>query len=649
VILVDLDRVAASRPGKPLFDDLSVTVHSGDRIGVLGLNGTGKSTLLRILTGIDEPERGSVRPGRDVRVAFLEQQDDLPAGTARAAVESAAGSGAWEAAAVLERLGMGALADASVDTLSGGQAKRVALARALVTEADLLVLDEPTNHLDLDAVTWLEDRLAGFRGGLVLVSHDRHLLARLTNRILELDAGTGHVHDGGYDAYLEERAARLEREAREEATMRNLARRELEWLRRGAPARTSKSKAHLRRALSAVEASATTTSGRDPSADLVDVSVSGSSGRPSGARGWGVTRHVDTPRLGDRVVELHGVGHRWPDGPFLFRGVDLALDNRERLGIVGPNGAGKTTLLDIIAGRLEPTEGTREVGPTVRPGYYSQRGPELDPTAVVRNVVAGPHRQPDWRDAALLERFWFATDAQWAPVGLLSGGERRRLQLLVVLATHPNVLLFDEPTNDLDLDTLRMIEDFLEDWPGALVVVSHDRAFLERTVDDVIVVDGDGGAGRHPGGFAEWDAARRRKPGLAGGRRAAAVAGTGVTGTVVTDEGVTGAGEGADDPVRSATPGKGTTSGPPTKPGPSGAPRGRSIASIRADLRQAERRVAKLVARRDDLEVAMAESAADHEALRILSGEFAAVTTDLAEAEEAWLAFAEEEERRRKA
>ena len=498
MILVDLARVAASRPGKPLFAELSLTVSSGDRLGIVGLNGTGKSTLLRVLTGAAEPESGTVRRGRGVRVAALDQVPRLPPGR----VVDAVGSG-WEAAAVLDRLGMGELLDADVATLSGGQAKRVALARTLVAECDLLVLDEPTNHLDIDAIAWLEERLAGFRGGLVLVTHDRHVLDRVTTRVLELDRGRGYVHEGGYAAYLEGRARRDEQAADAESTRRNLARKELAWLRRGAPARTRKPKARIESATALVE-------GRAEAPARV--------GLPD--------LHLGTPRLGDKVVELAGVGHRFDGGPTLFSGVDLALDRRERLGVVGPNGAGKSTLLDVVAGRIEPAEGHVEVGSTVRLGYYDQLGVELDPTRRVREALAGDARAPDWRDAALLEQFWFSDDAQWAPIGLLSGGERRRLQLLLTLAAQPNVLLLDEPTNDLDLDTLRVLEEFLDDWPGALVVVSHDRAFLERTVTDVVVVDGSGGAGRRPGGYAAWEDDRRARRRPAKARSVAAGAGS---------------------------------------------------------------------------------------------------------------------------
>ncbi|MEA2704794.1 MAG: transport system ATP-binding/permease protein, partial [Actinomycetota bacterium] len=404
MILVDLERVAARRPDRPLFEDLSVTVATGDRLGVVGRNGSGKSTLLRLLAGADVPEEGAVRRGRNVRVAFLDQHPALPPGMVRAAV----GEG-WEAAAILDRLGMGALDDADVATLSGGQAKRVALARALVDEVDLLVLDEPTNHLDMEAIAWLEERLAGFAGGLVLVTHDRHVLDRVTTRILELDRGTGHVHDGGYASYLEARSDRAEKEATAEAVRRNLARSELAWLRRGAPARTRKPKARIASATAIVE-------GRAPTVD-------------SNVQLAAADRGGTTPRLGDKVVDLHAVGHRfaadgadggWADGDgggegWLFRGLDLELEPGGRLGVVGPNGSGKSTLLDIVAGRREPVEGRVDTAPTVRLGYYDQVGGDLDLGRRVRDAVAGKAGQPTWEQNRLMERFLFDADAQWAP------------------------------------------------------------------------------------------------------------------------------------------------------------------------------------------------------------------------------------------
>ena len=419
-------------------------------------------------------------------------------------VREAVGSG-WETAEILERLGMGGLADADVATLSGGQGKRVALARVLVSEVDLLILDEPTNHLDIDAIAWLEARLAGFRGGLVLVTHDRHVLDRVTTRMLELDRGRVFTHDGGYASYLDARAVRVEQEAGSESVRRNLARAELAWLRRGAPARTRKPKARIAAAKAIVEGGpGAPASGSGP----IDLGPGGPTGWTGG--GGAGARPTPTPRLGDKVITLHGGGHRFGD-EWLFRKLDVDLEPGGRLAVVGPNGSGKTTLLDLLAGRLTPTEGRVETAGTVVVSYYDQTGRDLDPNQRVRETVAGKAAQPGWEQVRLMERFRFDSDLQWATIGTLSGGERRRLQLLLAVTSFPNVLLLDEPTNDLDLDTLRALEDFLETWPGSLVIVSHDRALLERTAEEALVLDGHGGAAHAPGGYAQYEEARRRR------------------------------------------------------------------------------------------------------------------------------------------
>ena len=604
---MDLERVAARRPDRPLFEDLSLTVRTGDRLGVVGRNGTGKSTLLAALAGERPPEEGTVRKGRDVRVGFLAQRPVLPSGDVRSAVGAH-----WEAAAILEHLGMGGLAGADVGTLSGGQAKRVALARVLVDEVDLLVLDEPTNHLDLDAIAWLEDRLARFRGGLVVVTHDRHVLDRVSTRILELDRGRGYLHDGGYGAYLAAAGERADQEATAETVRRNLARAELAWLRRGAPARTRKPKARIASATAIVE-------GRGPVVDRA-----GDLDRAGGGQ-WGAT-----PRLGDKVVRLHGVAHAFDDGAPLFEGLDLDLGPGDRLGLVGPNGSGKSTLLDIVAGRLAPTKGAVETGPTVRLGYYDQTGRDLEPTQRVREAVAGAQAQPSWEQARLMERFWFDSDAQWAPVGTLSGGEQRRLQLLLVLAAMPNVLLLDEPSNDLDLDTLRALEDHLDNWPGTVVVVSHDRAFLERTVEDVLILDGHGRAVLGPGGYAGYAAARA--PSGAGGRGAAPP--TGKRPSTEPAQVTTPPLGSSGTPSRSAVAGVQGTSTERTK--------ARSPSTLRRLLGLAEREMTEAGEERDRLVARLAGGTADHTALAKVANDLAGAEARVAHAEERWLALAEE-------
>ncbi len=590
MILVDAAGLTARRPDRALFEDLSVTISSGDRLAVVGVNGTGKSTLLGALAGSRTPDEGTIRRGRGARVSHLDQDAPLPAGT----IAGVTGD-RWEAAAVRDRLGLAGLDERPTDELSGGQIKRVALARALLAcgpagggppdDADLLILDEPTNHLDVSAIAWLEEWLAAFRGGLVLVTHDRHVLDRVTTRILELDRGRAHLHDGGYAGYLEARSERAERAATSEAKRRNLAKTELAWLRRGAPARTSKPRARIEAATAIVEGGP----------------------RGSDVRDQDLGLHLGTPRLGDKVIEAHGIG-AVVEGRTLFDGLDLLLDPRERLGVVGPNGAGKTTLLRILAGERPPDHGTVVVGPTVRTAMFSQTATELDPAVRVRDLVTGGNKEVSWQDAALMERFWFDSDAQWAPVGTLSGGERRRLQLLLALLSQPNVLLLDEPTNDLDLDTLRILEDFLDEWPGALIVVSHDRALLERTVVDVLVIDGDGHAERRPAGLTGYLAEMREQR----------------------SRGKTS--------VRTPTPPR------RDRPAPSEPSPRRSPSTVRRELNVAERELAKATAARERVQAALEQAIGDHRKLGDLGRDLAAADAEVAAAEERWLALAEEAE-----
>ena len=582
MILIDATEVTMVRPGRDLFRDVSVTISTGDRIGLVGLNGTGKSSLIDVLIGNREAESGSIRRGRDVRIVSLDQNPDLGTGTVRDAVDHVDGE-SWEIDAVLDKLGMGGREDTPVAQLSGGEAKRVALARALVHPSDLLILDEPTNHLDVDAIEWLEKRLSAYKGGLLLVTHDRHVLDRVTNRVLELDRGKAFVHEGGYDAYLEGRALREEQAAQAEKVRANLARTELAWLRRGAPARTSKAKARIRSATEIVTA------------------------RPEEAARTGtLDLHFGTPRLGNDVIELNDLAFAHPGHEPLFSGVDLAIDPRERLGIVGSNGTGKSTLLDAIADRRTPTAGSVQIGSTVVMELFDQRGVELDPQMRVWQAVVGDDAvKPDWTDVQLMESFWFDSDAQYAPIELLSGGERRRLQLLITLARKPNVLLLDEPTNDLDLDTLRVLEDFLEDFPGAVIVVSHDRAFLERTVDDVIVFDGGGSVGRLPGGYEAYENLRKQRSGAVKN----------------------------DSTKQTAAPSK-----KPKQPG------GRSASTIRHELKTVEKDMTRLDKKRAALTAELEAAGADHEKLLAVSEELGPIVAEIEKLEERWLELSEEQD-----
>ncbi|MCU1391378.1 MAG: putative transporter ATP-binding protein [Ilumatobacteraceae bacterium] len=593
MILVDAQGLAASRPNRPLFAEVSITVEDGDRIGVVGLNGSGKTTLLRIISGEIEPEAGVVRRGRGARIGVLAQLPVLPEGSVRDAVGHE-----WRGEAMLHRLGMAELIDAPTDQLSGGQRKRVALAALLVQEWEALILDEPTNHLDLDAIAYLEEWLAAYTGGLLLVTHDRHVLDRVTTKVLELDRGHAYLHQptgwhagSGYAAYLAARIEREEQAATSEQVRRNLARTELAWLRRGAPARSTKPKARV-----------------DAARALIDQ-------RPqAAARAGELGLSLGSQRLGSKGVELHDVAFAWPDGTSVLSPFEHSLEPGDRLGIVGPNGAGKSTLLDLIDGRLEPVSGTIERGRTVKIGYYDQLGRDLDLTQRVRDAVAGDKGAPSLEDNALMRRFWFDGDAQFAPISTLSGGERRRLQLLLTLIEQPNVLLLDEPTNDLDLDTLRALEEFLDDWPGIVVVVSHDRVFLDRTVTEVLALDGDGGARVIRGGVAGWLAERAEQAARPAPMRAAAQAPAAAKAV-------------AAAPTRRV-----------------GAVSTKSPSTIRRQLGAAERDLATATVAADEIAAALAAVGNDHAELTRLSDRLATAHAAVGEAEERWLALAADAE-----
>ena len=611
MILIDAQGLKASRPNRPLFTDLSLTLNDGDRIGVVGLNGCGKSTLLSMMSGERDPEAGVVRRGRTARVGFLPQLPVLPAGTVRAAVCDGLESQEWQGEAMLSRLGMGGVLDAPTDQLSGGQKKRVALAALLAREWDALILDEPTNHLDLDAIAYLEEWLAAFPGGLLLVTHDRHVLDRVTNKVLEIDRGATYLHvphertgGSGYAAYLADRIEREAQAATAEQTRKNLARTELAWLRRGAPARTSKPKARIDAANALLA--------RGPAA---------------AAREGDLGLSLGSTRLGSKGVELHGVGFSWPearanhglgDGEagslLVLKPFDYVLEPGDRVGIVGPNGAGKSTLLDLIAGRLPPTQGRVETGRTVKIGYYDQLGRDLDLTQRVRDAVAGDKGEPTLADVKLLRQFWFDGDAQFAPISTLSGGERRRLQLLLTLLEQPNVLLLDEPTNDLDLDTLRALEEFLDDWPGIVVVVSHDRVFLDRTVSEVLALDGNGRAAVVRGGVAGWLAQHAARPTVSGSAGATTAAA----------------------PAPASQP---SGAAPTAKPVSTKSP-----STLRHQLGRADRELAEAIEERDKVQAELAEVGADHKELARVGAKLATVQQRVDAAEERWLLLAAEAE-----
>ena len=476
-ILLDLQRVSFEGSDRTLLRDLGLTISTGDRIGVVGINGAGKSTLLRIVAGDLAPDGGNITRGRGVTVGFLEQIPHLPEGTVREAL----GSG-WEIDAALDRLGMLQAVDTQINALSGGQLKRVALARVFANPDDVLILDEPTNHLDLGAIEWLEQQIKAFKGAIVLVSHDRFLLDQVTTRMLEIDRGHTYTHAGGYSKLLETQAEREEQAASAEQTRKNLARRELAWLRRGVKARATKPQARIDAAQRLLQAT--------PEA---------------AARSGTLDLAADMPRLGNTVIKAHNVHFSYNAEREIIRDVTLELGPGDRIGIVGPNGAGKSTFVNLLAQKTEPTMGTMKHGPTVVLAYFDQHGEDFDGSKSVQELVAGPRGIPGSpADVALMKRFWFTGSLPQSKAIELSGGERRRLQLLLAMSKRPNVLILDEPTNDLDLETIRLIEEFLSEWPGTLIVVSHDRAFLSQTTDRLLEVHLDGSIADVPGGIDAW-------------------------------------------------------------------------------------------------------------------------------------------------
>ena len=480
-ILLDLQHVTLEGSDRSILRDLSFTISDGDRIGVVGINGAGKSTLLKILSGQLIPDSGAIRRGKEATVGFLEQNPVLPEGSIRDAL----GSG-WEVDAALDRLGMLSSVDTPIKDLSGGQRKRVALARVFAMPDDVLILDEPTNHLDLGAIEWLEQKIKTFKGAVILVSHDRFLLDQVTNRMLEIDRGHTYLYAGGYARLLEAQAQREEHAVSAEAVRKNLARRELAWLRRGVKARSTKPQARI-----------------DAAERLL------SSKKEASAREGTLDLATEMPRLGNSVIKAHKMSFAYEPSRTIIRDVTLDLGPGDRIGIVGPNGAGKSTLVSLIAQGREPTQGTLKLGPTVNLAYVDQQGSSFDENKSVQELVAGPHGIPGSpADLALMKRFWFTGALPRSKAKDLSGGERRRLQLLLALSERPNVLILDEPTNDLDLETIRLIEVFLAEWPGTLIVISHDRAFLSQTTDRLLEVHPDGSVADVPGGIDAWIARR---------------------------------------------------------------------------------------------------------------------------------------------
>ncbi len=493
VNLVNLESVGKSYGTTTVLTDVSLGIAAGERVGVVGRNGGGKSTLLRLMSGAQAPDSGRVTRTGGVRTAHVDQGGDLPTGASvRAVVVGDAAEHEWagDAAirAVLHGLGLAAVGlDADVARLSGGERRRVCLAAALVQQADLLVLDEPTNHLDVEGITWLASHLRSLRRALLVVTHDRWFLDAVCDRTWEVGDATVRQFDGGYAAYVLARAERARLADAAQARRQNLLRKELAWLRRGPPARTSKPRFRI-------EAAETLIADLPQPREKVEL------------------RALAQRRLGRTVVELNDVSVQVAERT-LFDHVTWHVGPGDRIGVVGVNGSGKTHLLRLLAGELAPTTGTVTIGKTVHPAHLSQEVRELPDGLRVIEAVSEVRTTAELGGVELsagqlAERFGFANARQWTPVGDLSGGERRRLQLLRLLLMQPNLLLLDEPTNDLDIDTLAALEDLLDSWAGTIVVVSHDRYLLERVCDTTVALLGDGSVATLPGGVDEYLARR---------------------------------------------------------------------------------------------------------------------------------------------
>ncbi len=485
--IVSINGLSKAFPERPVLDDVSFGIDEGDRLGVIGFNGSGKSTLLSLVAGRLEPDQGTIVTRSGLTISYLEQAPDFPADTTVSDIARRSHATLTH----LHRLGLDA-DDRLLESLSGGQRRRLALAIALAEPSDLLILDEPTNHLDIDVIDWMEDELARRAQTLMFVTHDRYLLDRLANRIIEIDQQRIHHHAGNYQDYLEARELRRTHEERTDRRRRNLARTELEWLRRSPKARTSKSKARIVRATGLQESSLTES---QPEIEF----------------------ELPSRRLGDTVVDIEDVSMAFGEQRVL-NDVTWRLSAGARLGIVGPNGAGKTTLLRLFGGRLEPTAGTVQTGSTVAAGWYGQDPERLDPERRIIDVMRAEAEHTRLTSGVtvsasqLLERFGFRSRQHSSTVGDLSGGERRRLELLRVLVGAPNLLLLDEPTNDLDLETLGALEEQLDNWPGAVVTATHDRYFLERVCRDVVSVEPNGTLRHHAGGYGAYLRWREERP-----------------------------------------------------------------------------------------------------------------------------------------
>ena len=492
--ILNIEHVSKVFGEKTIFDDVSSGIQEGDKIGIIGINGTGKTTLLRMIAGVEEPDSGQIIKQNGIRLAYLSQHPSFPEG---ATVLSYAFDGIaendWalksEVKSALNKLGI-TDHDMKMEHLSGGQKKKVALAKTLTSSFEILLLDEPTNHLDGEMISWLEDYLKRYKGVVIMVTHDRYFLDKVTNRILEISRGKLYGYEANYSKFLEMKAEREEMELASERKRQSVLRMELEWAKRGCRARTTKQKARLER-LELLK------NGKAPETDrLAEIDS------------------VET-RMGKKTIELHHVSKSYGERK-LIDDFDYIVLKNQNLGIVGPNGCGKSTLLKMIAGLVEPDEGTIEIGETIRIGYFAQELPEMNTSQRVIDFVKDiaeyiPTKDGRITASQMLERFLFTPDMQYAPIEKLSGGEKKRLYLLSVLQAAPNVLIFDEANNDIDIPTMTILEDYLNSFQGIVITVSHDRYFLDNVVDRIFEFDGNGHLQQYEGGYTDYIEAKQKR------------------------------------------------------------------------------------------------------------------------------------------
>ena len=492
--ILNIEHVSKIFGEKVIFDDVSYGIHQGDKIGIIGINGTGKTTILKIIAGLEEPDEGQIIMQNGLRITYLPQNPEFPP---NATILDYVADGKWqrdwatasEAANILNKLGI-TDHEEKIEHLSGGQKKRVALARTLVNPADVLILDEPTNHIDNEMASWLEDYLQKFKGALIMVTHDRYFLDRVTNKILEISHGKLYSYEANYSKFLELKAQREEMELAGERKRQSVLRMELEWAKRGCRARSTKQRARLER-LEAL---------KNGAAPVTDQRVEMDS--------------VET-RMGKKTIELHHVSKSFGEKKVVDDFTYIILRN-QRLGIIGPNGCGKSTLMKMIAGVLKPDTGEIEWGDTIKIGYFAQEVPDMDRNLRVIDYIREvaeyiPTKDGKISASMMLERFLFDSAMQYTPVEKLSGGEKRRLYLLKVLMEAPNVLLLDEPSNDIDIPTLTILEDYLDSFSGIVVAVSHDRYFLDNMADRIFAFEGEGHLVQYEGGYTDYLEARERK------------------------------------------------------------------------------------------------------------------------------------------